>query len=142
MGQDEQIPLAHHGGPGEESDLATAWLRRWRTVLVAAGTTLATGAVLVLIANTSGGFPADIRTDLTRAGVGLAVTAVLGILATAAFKDFDQARVKDQERRRIFREVVDAYNDLKAGRRRLRALGFPALALSESGDGLPGSSSR
>ena len=66
----------------------------------------------------------DIWWSLSRAGVGIAITTVAGAVATGAFQLVDERRARDQERRRVFRETVEAYNQVKATRRRLRALGL------------------
>lgn len=115
---------------GKARPMRSTW-RLWRTVLIAVVVTLAIGALLVLSADEIAGTRKDLETDLSRAGVNLAVTAVAGILATAAFKMLDHARTKNQERLRIFKEVVAAYNELKAARRGLRALGFPSMEVHE-----------
>jgi hypothetical protein len=48
---------------------------------------------------------------------------VAGAVATGAFKLVDEQRVRDQERRKIFYEIVRVYNQVKSTRRTFKALG-------------------
>jgi len=66
----------------------------------------------------------DIRKVLATGGVGLAVTAVAGLLVTAVFKSIEQVREIRKEQLRVVRNISDAYHKVKAGQRQLRALGF------------------
>jgi hypothetical protein len=66
----------------------------------------------------------DIWSAISKAGVALAFTTVAGAIATGGFKLIDERRARDHERRRIYREVLEAYNEVKSTRRRLRAVGL------------------
>jgi hypothetical protein len=62
----------------------------------------------------------DLQRAHSRAGVGVALTTVAGALVTVVLKARDERRLRDQERRDFFHEVVNVYNAVKAVRRQLR----------------------
>jgi hypothetical protein len=82
------------------------------------------GIVMALVFNAASAAKDDLWWSISRAGVGIAFTAVAAAATTWAFKIVDQRRVRDEERRRLYHQVVEAYNEVKAVRRRLRALGL------------------
>jgi hypothetical protein len=72
----------------------------------------------------------DIWFEAGKAGLQLAIVAVIGGIAAAVLRYFDAMR---EDRRRfadylltLLRQVVSAYNQVKAARRILRAFGFSA----------------
>ena len=82
------------------------------------------GIAIAVWANSLSATQNDIWSSISRAGVGIAFTTVAGVIATGAFRLVDVRRGRDQERRKIFHDVVEAYNQIKSARRRLRALGL------------------
>jgi hypothetical protein len=66
----------------------------------------------------------DIWANLSKAGVTIAVITVAGAMANIGIKALDERRARDLERRRLFHDIVDAYNAAKAARRGMSALGF------------------
>lgn len=84
----------------------------------------AVGVALTFVgaAKASGGV--DAWSDVSKAGVQMAVITVAGAVVTTAFRYIDEHRGRDEQRRQVFGEVVAAYNEVKAVRRNLRALGF------------------
>lgn len=78
----------------------------------------------------------DVWSDLSKAGVQVALLTVAGAVVTAAFKYIDEHRARDEQRRQVFREVLAAYNQAKAVRRNLRALGLLHVSPSQ-GDRCP-----
>jgi hypothetical protein len=68
--------------------------------------------------------PDDLQATISKAGVTTAVITVAGALANGAIRLLDERRTRDQERRRVFHDVVDAYNEVKATRRAVKALGL------------------
>jgi hypothetical protein len=63
----------------------------------------------------------NLALSISRAGVGVALTTVAGAVITGALRYLDERRWRDQERRRVFHEVVEAYNNAKSARRGLKA---------------------
>lgn len=66
--------------------------------------------------------------DLARAGLQIAIITVLGAIVTAALKYVDERRAQAEQRMQVFRDVIAAYNRIKAVRRNFRALGVLAPA--------------
>lgn len=66
----------------------------------------------------------DLWWSFSRAGVGIAFATVAAAAATGAFRIVDQRRARDEERRKLFSLAEQAYNDVKAVRRRMLALGL------------------
>ena len=80
----------------------------------------------------------DLASTISKLGAGIAVTTVAGAIVTASFKLVDEQRARDQERRKVFSEIVRAYNQVKSARRNLKAWGSlttrsePALQAEEA----------
>jgi len=87
----------------------------------------AIGLMLTLIGAVEAPVSADFWSDVSRAGLQLATITVLGAVVTATLKFVDENRRRDEQRLQVFREIVTAYNQVKAVRRNLRALGILAL---------------
>jgi hypothetical protein len=66
----------------------------------------------------------ELWSDISKAGVAIAFTTVAGVIATGALKLTDHRRTRDQERRKVFHDVVEAYNEAKSARRGLSAMGL------------------
>jgi hypothetical protein len=100
------------------------WKRPWFGVALVLTAVFMLGIAMAILFNIPSKAKDDLWWSLSRAGVGIAITTVAGAVATGAFQLVDERRGRDQERRRVFREVVEAYNQVKATRRRMRALGL------------------
>jgi hypothetical protein len=91
----------------------------------------------------------DLASTISKLGAGIAVTTFAGAIVTASFKLVDEQRARDQdrrdeqrardqERRKVFSEIVRAYNQVKSARRNLKAWGSlttrsePALQAEEA----------
>lgn len=101
-----------------------AWRRPWRGVIIALTLIFIAGIAVAAVFNAISANKDDIWSAISKAGVAIAATTVAGAVATAALKLVDEWRVRDQERRRVFHDVVEAYNEVKSIRRTLRALGL------------------
>ena len=77
--------------------------------------------------------PEDLSATISKAGVTTAVITVAGAIANGIFRLLDERRLRDQERRRVFHDVVGAYNAVKAARRGMRALGLANFRQPELG---------
>ncbi len=60
--------------------------------------------------------PVELRKGLVTGGLGLAVTAVAGLLVTAVFKAIEQAGEPRKEQLRVQANISDAYRKVKVGR--------------------------
>lgn len=89
--------------------------------------TCAVGVLLALLGSALSKNRADTWSDVSKAGVQIAVITVLSAVVTASFKYIDNARIRDEQRRQAFRDVLETYNEIKAARRTLRALGVARL---------------
>jgi hypothetical protein len=101
-----------------------AWRRPWRGVIIALTLTFIAGIAVAAVFSAISTNKDDIWSTISKAGVTIAVTTVAGAVATAALKLVDEWRVRDQERRKVFHDVVETYNEVKSIRRSLRALGL------------------
>lgn len=101
-----------------------AWRRPWRGVIIALTLIFITGIAVAAVFNAISTNKDDIWSTISKAGVTIAVITVAGAVATAALKLVDEWRVRDQERRKVFHDVVETYNEVKSIRRSLRALGL------------------
>ena len=101
-----------------------AWRRPWRGVIIALTLIFIAGIAVAAVFNAISANKDDIWSAISKAGVAIAATTVAGAVATAALKLVDEWRLRDQERRRVFHEIVEAYNEVKSIRRSLRALGL------------------
>lgn len=101
-----------------------AWRRPWRGVVIALTFIFIAGIAVAAVFNGISANKDDIWSTISKAGVAIAATTVAGAVATGALKLVDEWRVRDQERRRVFHDVVETYNEVKSIRRSLRALGF------------------
>jgi hypothetical protein len=101
-----------------------AWRRPWRGVIIALTLIFIAGIAVAAVFNAISTNKDDIWSTISKAGVTIAVTTVAGAVATAALKLVDEWRVRDQERRKVFHDVVETYNEVKSIRRSLRALGL------------------
>jgi len=103
-------------------------LLRQNTWLLAGtlGLLIIVGLVLIQVALTPGrsSTPFDIWPEVAKTGLQLCAITALGVVVTAAFRLVDARRARDQQRRQLFREILTAYNQVKATRRNLRALGM------------------
>jgi hypothetical protein len=100
------------------------WRRPWRGVIIALTVIFIAGIVVAAVFNEISANKDDIWSTISKAGVAIAATTVAGAVATGALKLVDEWRVRDQERRRVFHDVVETYNEVKSIRRNLRALGL------------------
>jgi hypothetical protein len=101
-----------------------AWRRPWRGVIIALTLIFIAGIGVAAVFNAISTNKDDIWSTISKAGVTIAVTTVAGAVAAAALKLVDEWRVRDQERRKVFHDVVETYNEVKSIRRSLRALGL------------------
>jgi hypothetical protein len=80
----------------------------------------------------------DLASTISKLGAGIAFTTLAGAIVTASFKLVDEQRARDQERRKVFSEIVRAYNQVKSVRRNLKSWGSlttrfePALQAEEA----------
>jgi hypothetical protein len=65
----------------------------------------------------------DLASTISKLGAGIAVTTLAGAIVTTSFRLVDEQRARDQERRKVFSEIVRAYNQVKSARRNLKAWG-------------------
>lgn len=100
------------------------WRRPWRGVIISLTFIFIAGIAVAAVFNGISANKDDIWSTISKAGVAIAATTVAGAVATGALKLVDEWRVRDQERRRVFRDVVETYNEVKSIRRTLRALGL------------------
>ena len=122
-----------------------AWLRRLK-LLFATAALIAVGLIAWGIAEAE---PRALALEAGKVGMQLAVVTLLGLALTYVLGRIDDARqertrradVEREERHRlneyrltVFRAALDAYHDVKAVRRQLRALGF-ALRTADPGNG-------
>jgi hypothetical protein len=99
-------------------------IRNWATVVLVLVFVLVVGLILAYVGARESRADNDLWSRYSAAGVGLAVTVVAGLLVTVSLRVVDGARSRDQELRRLFLEIVKAYNQIKGSRRELRALGL------------------
>jgi hypothetical protein len=100
------------------------WTRPWITVAIILSGVFLIGITVAVLFDWFSTTKDDLWSVVSRAGVGIAATTVAGAVATGAYKLVDEHRGRDQERRRVFHEVVEAYNEFKATRRSLKSLGL------------------
>jgi hypothetical protein len=130
---DHRISSVSARGNGDSSE--AAWLRRLM-LLFATTALIAVGLIAWGLAEAE---PNALALEAGKVGMQLAVVTVLGLALTYVLGRVDEARqerarraeVEREERRRlneyqltVFRAALDAYHDVKAVRRRLRARGF------------------
>jgi hypothetical protein len=80
--------------------------------------------LLALLGNALSTNRGDTWSDVSKAGIQIAVITVLSAVVTASFRYIDDVRARDEQRRQVFRDVLETYNEIKAVRRSLRALGI------------------
>jgi hypothetical protein len=119
MTRGAQSPETRHKARGTRA-------RAWTALAFLGGALI--GAVLVAASQIIPEEPPEVWPELAKAGVqiglvGLAASGVTWLLGRAT-EARDEARRIEAYRLRIFGEIVDAYNGIKAVRRTLRALGF------------------
>ncbi|WP_142098172.1 hypothetical protein [Pseudonocardia cypriaca] len=78
---------------------------------------------MAIVFNPASRSPDDLLSKLSDAGLSVAVVTVAGAFATGFFKVLDERQLRDQERRKVFHELIDEYNQVKGVRRGLAALG-------------------
>ncbi len=89
------------------------------------------GVTLALIGVVKSPTPRDeFWSDLAKAGLQIAIITVLGAIVTTTLKYVDERRARDEQRLQVFRDIIAAYNRVKAVRRNLRGLGVLAPANS------------
>lgn len=97
----------------------------WILLIVVLAAILTTGVAIALV----GAAQAPTRRqefwgDVAGAGVQLATVTVIGVLVTGVLRFIDEARRRDEQRLQVFRDILLAYNQVKAVRRNLRTLGL------------------
>lgn len=102
------------------------WFRRrpWIVLAAVLAAIFALAVTLIFVADARSSREGDTWSDISEAGVQVAVITVLGAVVTAAFKYVDERRTRDEQRRRAFHDVLASYNQVKAVRRNLEALGM------------------
>jgi hypothetical protein len=96
----------------------------WIPVAALAAGLLAVGIVLAVSGTGRASNQYDIWPDISRAGIQIAAVTMLGVLVAVAFRSVDERRTRDEQRRRLFQDVVTSYNEVKSVRRHLRAQGM------------------
>jgi hypothetical protein len=86
------------------------------------------GALVTYLFDAKSTDPDDVWATISTAGAGVALTSVAAGVAAYTLRALDYRRARDDERRRLHREVVKAYNSVKAVRRRMVALGLDRSA--------------
>jgi hypothetical protein len=111
--------------PSSKSPRKDEWNARrpWRTVVRWLSLLFSVGIGVAVLFNSLSSANDDLASIIAKAGVGIAATTVAGAIATASFKLVDEQRALDQERRKVFSEIVRAYNQVKSTRRGLKAWG-------------------
>jgi hypothetical protein len=90
------------------------------------------GVAIAIVAGLRATDDRDVWTDVSKAGVSIALITVAGAVASVAVKRVDDRRARETELRRLLHVVLGAYNDVKGARRNLRAIGLPIGADSRS----------
>jgi hypothetical protein len=112
--------------------------RPWRIVFFALSLLFLVGIGVALLFNGLSSANDDLASTISKLGAGIAFTTLAGATVTASFKLVDEQRARDQERRKVFSEIVRAYNQVKSARRNLKAWGSlttrsePALQAEEA----------
>jgi hypothetical protein len=86
----------------------------------------ALGIAVAIFAGMRAADDRDVWSEVSRAGVTLSLITVAGAVASVAVKRVDERRAREIELRRILHAVLGAYNEVKAARRNLKALGVSA----------------
>jgi hypothetical protein len=89
------------------------------------------GIGVALVFNGLSSANGDLASTISKLGAGIAFTTVAGAIVTLTFKLVDEQRALDQERRKVFSEIVSAYNQVKSARRNLKAWGSRLPTRSE-----------
>jgi hypothetical protein len=100
------------------------WKRPWLGVALRLLLVFLVGIVIAVVCDYYSRSAEDIWSNLSKAGIAVAFTTVAGALAAWALKLVDERRGRDEERRKVFEQVLEAYNECKSVRRRLAALGL------------------
>jgi hypothetical protein len=87
--------------------------------------TFIVGIVIAVVAGLTASDDRDVWTEVSKAGVSIALITVAGAIGSVAVKRADERRAREAELRRILHIVLDAYNGATAARRNLRAIGLP-----------------
>jgi len=112
--------------------------RPWSRVVFALSLLFLVGIGVALLFNGLSSANDDLASTISKLGAGIAITIFAGAIVTASFKLVDEQRARDQERRKVFSEIVRAYNQVKSARRNLKAWGIlttrsePALQAEEA----------
>jgi hypothetical protein len=106
--------------------------RFWTTVLIVFVPMGIVGIGIAILFARWSTEPDDLQSTISKAGVGVALTTIAAAVGAIALRIIDFQRVRDDERRRLHRSVVEAYNSVKAVRRRLVALGLDRAVSSIS----------
>jgi len=99
-------------------------MRPWVRVATFLLSIFAVGVATSILLNPRSRTVEELLVKFSDAGVTVAVITVAGALVTGSFRLLEERRTRDQERRRVFHEVVDAHNEVKLVRRSLAALGL------------------
>jgi hypothetical protein len=112
--------------------------RPWRMAVFTLSLLFLVGIGVALLFNGLSSANDDLASTISKLGAGIAFTTLAGAIVTASFKLVDEQHARDQERRKVFSEIVRAYNQAKSARRNLRAWGSlttrsePALQAEEA----------
>jgi hypothetical protein len=112
--------------------------RPWSRAVLTLSLLFLVGIGVALLFNGLSSANDDLASTISKLGAGIAITTLAGAIVTATFKLVDEQRARDQERRKVFSEIVRSYNQVKSARRNLKAWGSlttrsePALQAEEA----------
>jgi hypothetical protein len=98
----------------------------WAALVAALIAILVIGATLAVIGiiESPKGKRDDFWFELAKAGIQIAVISSAGAVVSALLTYIDERRTRNEQRLRVFHDIVLAYNEIKAVRRNLRVLGM------------------